>query len=286
MKIGVIDSGGKFLNTFFADKKISIICNKVNAVESNAIGLQLTHGEFVCATILKENPKAEIVLVPIIKNNRKCSVRDLIDAMQILMDQDVDLINLSLGNEYTFHHELEIICRKVWESGVLIVAAHSNVERKVTYPAVFPFVIGVSSDEKRENSKIVNYNEKNNEVIFSSNFFSIYHLGIPRMISGNSFGCAKITGLLSLRKNNYKIFLKRLTSSIFNSYYPYSKLKTEKCLFFTNRIENLQEQQFIREVTNSIECREIQKVIFPYFYKKTKQFEILFIDHDCYEDAL
>lgn len=286
VKIGVIDSGGTFQNPFFADKKILIIGDKGKIDTADNSGFEFTHGELVCAAILNENPKAEIVLVPVIRESMKCSVRDLIEAMEKLLDYGVDIINLSLGNENNLYKELKDVCEKVWAEGILIVAANANIPKRITYPADFPFVLGVDCSEERKNNTIIDYDAKKNKVIFSSNYFSIYHLGIPKMLSGNSFGCAKITGLISIHKDNFKIFLGGFIESVFNLYYPYPNLKEQKCLFLTNRIEDKLEQQFMKQVTNTVKCRNMQSFNTVGFYQWKEQFEILFIDHDSYEDAL
>lgn len=57
------------------------------------------------------------------------------------------------------------------------------------------------------------FDESRNEVIFSSSYFSLYHLEIPRLIQGNSFACAKISGLLSWHKDSFREALKNLEHS-------------------------------------------------------------------------
>lgn len=80
MKIGVLDTDGKFDNKFFTDKKLKIVRGKkwsTNELKE----MEFTHGEYVCSHILKENPTAEIILIPIINSLMKCSVKDLIDGL-------------------------------------------------------------------------------------------------------------------------------------------------------------------------------------------------------------
>lgn len=284
MKIGVLDSDGSFSNEFFRDKKLKVIIDKRNWTES-AIKTEFTHGEYVCSHIFKENPEAEINLVPIINSKRKCSVQAMIDGIQLLMECQVDMINLSIGDEYRYHPELEKVCQKAWEKGILMVAAHSNRENVTTYPAVFPFVLGISCKDEKEPIKIIRYDRLKNELLFSSSYFSLYHLGIPRLLSGNSFACARICGLLSHHTENYKIFLDRFINSILNIYYPYPLLKKKKCIFLTNRKGEPLEQRFIKEVTNTIKCLEFQKAIGGNLIY-SGDYDVLFIDHSNYEEIL
>lgn len=285
MKIGVLDTDGYFKDDFFKDKKITILRDDISET-SVTENKEFTHGEIVCSHIFKENPNVEIILIPIIKNS-KCSVLDMINGIQTLIDTNVDMINLSIGDEYKYHIELEDICLKAWKKGIHIVAAYSNNTVEATYPASFPFVLGVGCVNEEKATEILQYDEENNDIIFSSQYFSLYHLGIPKLMSGNSFGCAKITGLLSCRKEHYK-FLAELLKSEFNIYYPYQSLKKKRCLFLTNRREDLLEQKFIQKITNTIAVISVEKGMKELERDEISngRYETVFIDHDVYKDIL
>lgn len=288
MKIGVLDSDGYFIDKFFADKKITILRDYYNITTGSSIEkIGFTHGEIVCSQILKENPCADIILIPIINNNNKCSVLKMIDGIQQLINLNVNIINLSIGDEYKHHKELEDMCFKAWEKGILIVAAHSNNTVMATYPASFPFVLGVKCIDDEKNNHIMEYHKEENDIVFSVQGFSIYHLGITRFVFGNSYGCAKITGLLSLHKE-YSVFLSGFIKSRFNIFYPYRSLLNKNCVFLSNRAEEPLEQRFIQEATRS--------VIIMFFEEGMKKleneeienicYETIFIDHSDYEKVV
>lgn len=214
MKIGVLDTDGDFKHRFFRDKKLDIRRKSING-EYRKYGIGFTHGEMVCSMILKENPQAEIILYPIISENMKCSVLELIRGIESLIESGVDIINLSVGDEYNYHPELESICKDAQRQGILIVAAHSNRNVYATYPADLSFVVGVKCIDKNSPEKIMLFDESHNEVIFSSSYFSLYHLEIPRLIQGNSFACAKISGLLSCHKDSFREALKNFIKNDF-----------------------------------------------------------------------
>lgn len=283
MTIGVLDSDGRFSNEFFYGKKLKVI-RKKNYGFGDATD-EFTHGEYVCAHIFKENPDAEIILVPIINKDMKCSVRDMIDGIELLIDYRVDMINLSIGDEYKYHQELELICRKAADEGILIVAAHSNREVTATYPAEFPFVVGISCIDKKKPVRIIQYDEAKNRVSLSTSFFSLYHLGIPQLLPGNSFACAKITGILSHHKEEYRTFLKGFEHNKLNLHYPYFLLRKKKCLIATNRKEETLQQLFVQEVLNAKKCLTFQEVIDKDILDSNK-YEVLFIDHNCYKEAI
>ena len=75
----MLDSNGSFDNPFFQDKKIVKIDCKWKGQEYSKDTFGFTHAEYVCSFILKENPEAEIVLVPIVRKNKKSTVLDMIE---------------------------------------------------------------------------------------------------------------------------------------------------------------------------------------------------------------
>lgn len=286
MRIGVLDTDGEFCADYFTDKKLKIV--RMHGKEKFEKNAGFSHAEYVCAHIFKENPQAEIILVPIIKSNMKCSVADLISGIEMLIRLKVDMINISAGDEYRYHSELENVCKEAYRKGIYIVAAYSNRSTEATYPASFPFVYGVGVNGEKEPGKILWIDTDNRNIFFSSSYFSIYHLGIPKMHCGNSFACAKATGILSCVETEGQEFLKGLLGSIFNKYYPYQSLKTKSCYFLSNRLEEHLEQRFIKEVVNAVAAENFRPEILG-MWKQGKQiegFDTIFVDHDSYSDIL
>lgn len=200
----MLDSNGSFDNPFFLDKKIVKIDCKWNGQEYSKDTFGFTHAEYVCSFILKENPEAEIVLVPIVRKNKKSTVLDMIEGIELLIEEQVDIINMSMGDEYKYHKEIEEVCRAAIEKGILIVAAYSNQKAEATYPASFPFVMGVRCLDMEKPVQVLQYDEKKNDVIFSCGLFFLYHLGIPVLHPGNSLACAVVTGYLSNYEKQYQ----------------------------------------------------------------------------------
>lgn len=244
-----------------------------------------THAEYVCSFILKENPEAEIVLVPIVRKNKKSTVLDMIEGIELLIEEQVDIINMSMGDEYKYHKEIEEVCRAATEKGILIVAAYSNQQVEATYPASFPFVMGIRCLDIENPLQVFQYDGIGKDVIFSSKFFSLYHLGIPKFYQGNSFGCAVITGYLSNYEDEYEQAILQFTLNTLNHYYPYQTLKQKQCYFLTNRIEEPLEQRFIREVTRTERCDTFESGMEKLRNIKTaEQYPVLFIDHNNYQE--
>ena len=87
----MLDSNGSFDNPFFQDKKIVKIDCKWKGQEYSKDTFGFTHAEYVCSFILKENPEAEIVLVPIVRKNKKSTVLDMIEGIELLIEEQVDI---------------------------------------------------------------------------------------------------------------------------------------------------------------------------------------------------
>ena len=201
------------------------------------------------------------------------------------IEEQVDIINMSMGDEYKYHKEIEEVCRAATEKGILIVAAYSNQQVEATYPASFPFVMGIRCLDIENPLQVFQYDGIGKDVIFSSKFFSLYHLGIPKFYQGNSFGCAVITGYLSNYEDEYEQAILQFTLNTLNHYYPYQTLKQKQCYFLTNRIEEPLEQRFIREVTRTERCDTFESGMEKLRNIKTaEQYPVLFIDHNNYQE--
>lgn len=240
----MLDSNGSFDNPFFQDKKIVKIDCKWKGQEYSKDAFGFTHAEYVCSFILKENPEAEIVLVPIVRKNKKSTVLDMIEGIELLIEEQVDIINMSMGDEYKYHKEIEEVCRAATEKGILIVAAYSNQQVEATYPASFPFVMGIRCLDIENPLQVFQYDGIGKDVIFSSKFFSLYHLGIPKFYQGNSFGCAVITGYLSNYEDEYEQAILQFTLNTLNHYYPYQTLKQKVFGLYKAHIQKNQEVIF------------------------------------------
>ena len=92
--------------------------------------------------------------------NRQCkgNIQSLCTAFAWCVENDVDIINLSLGSVFFRDKELLLSAvNRCAENGIVIVGATSN-EGYVTYPASFTNVLGVRSfDEKEKRGCVARY---------------------------------------------------------------------------------------------------------------------------------
>ena len=114
------------------DKKIVKIDCKWKDQEYSKDAFGFTHAEYVCSFILKETQKLKLFWYPSWGRIKKSTVLDMIEGIELLIEEQVDIINMSIGDEYKYHKEIEEVCRAATEKGILIVAAYSNQKAEAT----------------------------------------------------------------------------------------------------------------------------------------------------------
>lgn len=154
IKVAVLDSG----RTFSTDIEYQGGCNLVNG-EDDSVGMDLTtHGTAVAGIIAAQDnhsqtqgvaPDAvELYSVKVLDGNNETTVSRLTAGIQWCMDNDIDIINMSMGTTY-YSKALENVIKKAEKKGMLMVASVGNsgdtAENQVEYPAAFDEVIGVGS---------------------------------------------------------------------------------------------------------------------------------------------
>ena len=144
----VIDDGicGDEINIY---KNIQIRNGK--AVDSLNICKNSSHGTG-CAKVIIKHAEKEILIssVSILNGQCKGNIQSLCTALIWCIENDVDVINLSLGS--VFFKDMGLLLDTVnrcAENGIIIVEATSNAGY-ATYPASFTNVLGVRAFEEKE----------------------------------------------------------------------------------------------------------------------------------------
>ncbi len=146
VKIAIIDSGVeeeheklkeykfKGINIEFDDKYF------VNQDIKDTVG----HGTAITYQIKKLIPNSEIYIIKLFDSYKETTTEDLIFALNYIYENlDIDIIHISNGvTETTQKIELEEICNRLIEKGIIIVAAFDN-NGAISYPAAYKSVIGV-----------------------------------------------------------------------------------------------------------------------------------------------
>ncbi|MCE2433724.1 MAG: S8 family serine peptidase [Candidatus Latescibacteria bacterium] len=156
------------------------------------------HGTACAGIIRKKAPDAALYSVRIFDASLMADGRALIAAIQWCIDNEMDVVNLSLGTtDVTFKKALQKVCRKAVDAGVLLVAAESNDGRE-SYPAVFFEVIGVTGGAIHEADGFYYRKDQRIECVARGDEQRVCWLnGKHIMTGGNSFAAPHITGIIA-----------------------------------------------------------------------------------------
>jgi subtilisin family serine protease len=144
VKIAVLDSGLEEFNSLgLADTQI------LNFTSSNTIYDKNGHGTMMINIISNKNvgisPAAEVFSLKILNQDCKGNYLDTIKAIQWCMDNNIDIINLSIATAIDYPQLSEII-GKASKNGIIIISSLSNSFSKNNYPADYDNVIGIYTD--------------------------------------------------------------------------------------------------------------------------------------------
>lgn len=139
--------------------KIAIIDSCINDLEYSQIveirsyiynkdkSRLLTHAEKCLNVILYEAADVEIYISEIFNDGENGNIKTLILALKDYLGSSIDIINLSLTTikklEDIDIKELKKVCFQLAMKGTLIIASANNNKCLQSFPALFPFVIGV-----------------------------------------------------------------------------------------------------------------------------------------------
>ncbi len=156
------------------------------------------HGTACAGIIRKKAPDAALYSVRIFDASLMADGRALIAAIQWCIDNEIGVVNLSLGTtDVTFKEGLQKVCRKAVDAGVILVAAESNDGRE-SYPAIFSEVIGVTGGAIYEPDGFYYRKDHRIECVARGDEQRVCWLnGKYIMTGGNSFAAPHITGIIA-----------------------------------------------------------------------------------------
>ena len=114
-----------------------------------------SHGT-VCAKIIEKYCDVdELVDVTFVGENDKAGITDMCEALELCLNENVDVINLSCGIEdYSAdsaeYNRLLDICKRLYDKKIIIYAAQNNIGR-LTIPANFPYTLSVEQKDNKQN---------------------------------------------------------------------------------------------------------------------------------------
>lgn len=213
MKIAIIDSGidNKYYK-FQTNVKFECIVGENNEVKENLGNDEIGHGTLCADIILRYCPNAELYVYRIYDDTLVTSSKRLINALKLCKRNKVDIINLSLGMiSKSNYDELYDICLDLTNRGVIIVASASESESILCWPAEFTFVVKVMGNQNIAKDEYCFYESKSLTVgTFNGREFAKGLNNQKSIIWGNSFACARMTGILGHQMSSYGGKLKKI----------------------------------------------------------------------------
>lgn len=217
-KICIVDSG-------ITDTKDVGFIGGINLVEreKNDFKDYNGHGSMCLSTIKKIVPNFEYYVVKIFGQELRCSTFQLMEALSYLLNNDAQIINLSLsttGLEYK--KDIQNLCRQLSRQGKIVIASCDN-RNSISIPAECRYVIGVRGSLIGSIEKYYFNRWKKIQCLADST--PILVRGLENQYSffgGNSKAAACITGMilklwmLHETENDYQIIKRFLQNSDMN----------------------------------------------------------------------
>lgn len=199
LKVAIIDSGidwNVVKNNEVIDYQSFLYKNKKIEITDDVID-ESYHGTFCYQVINKESISIEYVIIKILNKKNEGHSLGLIEALTYLYKKKIDIINLSLAtvsDKYLL--ELNHICEKLKENGVIIISSLSN-SMKLSYPARLPSVIGVIGNILKSDTEY--WYSPNKKIQIVSDCMPVLvkkKNGLYTFFGGNSKASAKFTNIL------------------------------------------------------------------------------------------
>lgn len=174
------------------------------------------HGTHVAGTIAAEEngkgvvgvaPQAQLLIAKVLDKNGSGTYEGIIAGLQYAIDQNVDIISMSLGgpiDEPLLHSTI----KQAVEQGILVVCAAGNEgdsdesTDEFAYPGSYNEVISVGAiDLNRRSSEFSNSNNQIDLVAPGERILSTYLNGGYATLSGTSMAAPHVSGALAILKH-------------------------------------------------------------------------------------
>lgn len=160
---------------------------------------EIGHGTAISYIIKKKFPKCKLFILKIFEKELSTDIEKLKFALDYINKNiDCKIIHISNGfTQWESNNEIFNLCYQLHSKGIIMVSAYNN-EGKISYPAFYPFVIGVDSDTCCRSTDEFIYVEDQHinvkSVLFSQRLPWIHNSN--KQVSGNSFCAPYITCII------------------------------------------------------------------------------------------
>lgn len=212
VKVAVLDTGIANHNDLNIVEKVNFVSGE-NADDLNG------HGTSVAGIIAaKDNnygtvgiaPDVELYSVKVMDRYGTTQFSHVVKGVEWAIDNDMDIISLSLGATATQHSSVEEAFKKAEQAGILIVAGAGNhgeeVEKRgaISYPAKYNSVIAVGAIDKNESRWTKSAIGPELELVAPGVSVATTYLGNNYAnANGTSHATPYVTGALALLKERY-----------------------------------------------------------------------------------
>jgi Subtilase family len=199
VKVAVVDSG---INAHHSHVQrvsggVGITCDADGLIAFNDDSRDYQgHGTAIAGILRSKAPDVELYSVKVFAERLRTDSRVLAAAIRSCLANEIRIINLSLGTHQNSESDpLRHACEVAAERGIILVAAGAEGER--IFPASFPCVVSVSSDERCGWSEYV-YKE-GSEVEFRAHPWPRPLHGVPQNdnLRGHSMATAHVSALVA-----------------------------------------------------------------------------------------
>lgn len=206
VKVAVVDTGVSrnhpdLKNNLDLTGCVNFISSRKTCEDDNG------HGTHVAGIIAAENnnlgvvgvaPKAKISSLKVLDRNGSGYLSDIIEALDWAIQNNIQVINMSLGtgSDVTSFHDA---IGRVNAAGIVQVAAAGNSGGAVIYPAAYPEVIAVSAIDKT--NTIASWSSRGPEVDLAApgvDIYSTYLSSTYKTLSGTSMASPHVAGAVAL----------------------------------------------------------------------------------------
>lgn len=200
VRIAILDSGIPVPWIIGQDNNESLLDKWLESPDENGHATAVSSILFGRGDIQGLCPYSIPKFIAVLDSNGHGSIKSVVDGIYEAIDEDVDLINLSLGFMRTEKcpKDLEIACREACEAGKTIICAAGNDGGPVNWPAALKTTICVGAADKN-GQKVAFSSSGEVDFVAPGTNLPVFDLdGHVKTASGTSFAAAIVTGLASL----------------------------------------------------------------------------------------
>lgn len=160
------------------------------------------HSDEIVSTIQKISPDVTLYCATVASANGEVYAHDFLSGIEWAIEQDVDIINMSLGFKQNIE-EAEPVLKLAYLKGIVMIsAAGNNGENFLEYPASSQYVIAVGALDSNGNRWIHSNYGDNLDFVLPGVFYS----SVEGYKHGTSYSTAIMSGLVSRILEEYPTF--------------------------------------------------------------------------------